>query len=427
MLTKLKDRIVAHGFNDFQISRVNKREHQLYLIRGGVESEREVDSHFYEVTVYLDQRSGAVTCRGAYTFFIKPGEDIDHYLTDAHAGAGLVKNRSYGLAGPAPFPAVEMLDPRLRSAREQSGNLADTIISRAAGDRVHLSSAEIYLSTAEIELSTSTGISARKEKGRIEVDLTLLSHSGANDAEMHFNLVRRNFDHLRLVENIERHQEYARDMLRVKIPQNRRATVVFDANVIYSLFYPVIFHGSARIKDQGISKFEIGAPPVSGPTSGDIFSVISSGVIPYGLRSDNFDEEGIPGQEHTVIENGIFRKYMAGKQYADYLGMETTGTFKNLIVKPSSVSNPGLDTDDYYEIIQFSDLYPDPVTGDFVSEIRFGYHHRAGEKIPVKGGSVGGNVFSSLSEMIFSRTEAFVGDYRGPENVAIRNLAVAGA
>jgi len=426
MLTKIKDRIAAHGFNDFQISRVNKREHQLYLIRGGIESEREVDSHYHEVTVYLDHKSGTSTYRGAYTFFIKPGEDIDRYLTDAHAGAGLVKNRPYGLTGPKPYPAVEMLDPRLRSARKQSKTLADMIMTHAAGDRVELSSAEIYLSTAEIELSTSTGIAARKEKGRIEVDLTLLSHAGDKDAEMHFNLERRNFDHLRLVETIERHQEYARDMLRVKIPQNRQATVVFGSNVIYNLFYPIVFHSSARIKDQGISKFEIGAPLTSAPPQGDLFTVLSSGVIPFGLRSDNFDEEGIPGQEQKVIENGIFRKYMANKQYADYLDMEATGTFKNMIVKPSLASSPNHGIDDYYEIVKFSDLSPDPITGDFVSEIRFGYHHHGGEKTPIKGGSVGGNIFRSLSDMIFSRVEVFGGDYLGPENVALRNLAVAG-
>jgi predicted Zn-dependent protease len=426
MLTRIKDRITAHGFNDFQISKVTKKEHQLYLVPGGVESEREVDSLHYEVTVYHRQRSETGVFLGAYTFFIKPGEDIDRYLADAQVGAGLVKNRPFGLAGPKPFPAVEMLDPRLRSARKEAGILADMIMSHAASDQVNLSSAEIYLSAADIELSTSTGIEARKEKGRIEVDLTLLSHAHEKDAEMHFNLVRRNFDHLRLVENIERHQEYARDMLRVQIPQNRPATVVFDSNEIYNLFFPLVFHGSARIKDQGISKFQIGAPVTSGPSQGDLFSVLSSGVMPYGLRSDNFDDDGIPGQEHTMIKNGIFQKFMASKQYADYLGMEATGTFKNMILKPSEASRAKNEIDDYYEIIKFSDLSPDPITGDFVSEIRFGYHHRAGEKIPIKGGSVSGNVFHSLAEMIFSRTEVFAGDYLGPENVAIRNLTLAG-
>jgi len=426
MLTKIKDRIAAHGFYDFQISRVTKKEHQLYLIRNGVESEREVDSHYYEVTVYLDQKTEAGVFRGAYTFFIKPGEDIDRYLTDARVGAALVKNRPYGLTGPKPFPAVEMLDPRLRSADVQAGALADMIMSHATADRVYLSSAEIYLSSAEIELSTSTGIAARKEKGRIEVDMTLLSRSGKEDAEMHFNLERRNFDHLRLIENIERHQDYARDMLTVKIPRNHQATVVFGSDMIYSLFFPIIFHGSARIKDQGISKFEIGAPIISGPPQGDVFTVLSSGVIPYGLRSDNFDEEGLPGQEHTVIENGIFRKYMASKQYADYLGLEPTGTFKNMIVKPVGALRPNAEIDDYYEIVKFSELFPDPITGDFVSEIRFGYHHQGGVKTPIKGGSVSGNIFQSLSDMAFSRTEVFTGDYIGPENVLIRNLSVAG-
>jgi predicted Zn-dependent protease len=117
---------------------------------------------------------------------------------------------------------------------------------------------------------------------------------------------------------------------------------------------------------------------------------------------------------------------MASKQYADYLDMEATGTFKNLIVKPSLTSNPNHGIDDYFEVVKFSDLSPDPITGDFVSEIRFGYHHHGGEKTPIKGGSVSGNIFRSLSNMVFSRVEVFGGDYLGPDNVTLRNLAVAG-
>jgi predicted Zn-dependent protease len=426
LLNRIKDRIAVLGFNDYQISRVKKRERQLYLLRGGMESEREVESHFYEVTVYVDHQGANGRSRGSYAFCIKPGEDIDRYLANARTGAALVKNRFYKLPGPAPFPSVDTLDSRLRSPREQAGILAEMIMSRAESKGVILSSAEIFLTTSEIELFTSAGIEAQKEKGLIEVDLTLLSRDADQEAEMHFNLVRRNLDHLRLLETIERHQDFARDVLKVKLPPSRRADVMFDSTMINNLLFPVIMHGSARIKDQGISRLVVGTPVTSEPPKGDALTIISSGILPFGLYSDNFDDEGIPGQEHAVIENGIFRKYMASKQYADYLGLEPTGSFKNMILKPAGSSRPAREIDDYIEIVQFSDLSPDPITGDFVAEIRFGYHHHQGNKTPIKGGSISGNVFQALSDLALSRSEIFSGDYLGPDKVIVRNLSMAG-
>jgi predicted Zn-dependent protease len=427
MIDKIKDQIPKNGFNDFQIARVTKHERQLYLVKNMVEAEREVSATQYEVTVYLDHSADGKNFRGAYTFFIKPGEDLEHYLTAARLGAVLVKNRPYGLVGPAIYPEVELLDPRLKVSHEPAENLVDIILRHANDDHVTLSSAEIFLTATEIELHTSTGIAAQKEKGRIEVDLILLSRSGDRSAEMHVNLERRNYDHLQLAETIERHKNYARDMLAVEVPRNGRATVVFNHDDIYNLFYPLIYHSSARIKDQGISAFAVGAAVADGKVNGEGLTILSSGLEPYGLHSDRFDEEGVPGQVHTVVENGIFMKYLANKQYADYLGLEPTGAFKNLIVKLIPAGRSDIPDDEYYEIVKFSDLFPDPVTSDFVAEIRFGYHHQLGRKTPIKGGSVSGNVFKALADLTGSQNEAFNGQYRGPEKIAIRNLDIAGS
>jgi predicted Zn-dependent protease len=427
MVDKIIDRIKKNGFSDFQIARATKHERQLYLVKNNVEAEREVNATHYEVTVYLDHSADGKNFRGAYTFFIKPGEDLERYLTAARLGASLVKNRPYGLVGPAVYPEVELLDPRLKAGREPADNLADIILHHANDNRVTLSSAEIFLTATEIELHTSTGITAQKEKGRIEVDLILLSRNGDQSAEMHVNLDRRNFDHLQLADTIERNKIYARDMLAVEVPRNGRSTVVVNRDNIYNFFYPLIYHSSARIKDQGISAFTFGTAVADGTVNGEGLTILSSGLEPYGLYSDRFDEEGVPGQVHTVVEKGIFMKYLANKQYADYLDLEPTGTFKNLIVKSVPGGRFDIPGDDYYEIVKFSDLSPDPITGDFVAEIRFGYHHQPGRKTPIKGGSVSGNVFKALADLTGSQAEAFNGEYRGPECIAIRNLDIAGS
>ncbi len=425
MLTKIKDRIAAHGFSDYLISRVISHECQLYLIKKGVESARDVESRYYCVTVYLDQDFDGRLTRGDYTFFIKSGEDLDRCLDEARVGATLVRNRTYRLMPPSPYPPVDLYDRRLGDVREQARRLAETIIRSSAEGPVFLSSAELFLTRSEIEFHSSTGIVAAKEKGRIEVDFTLASESDGRMAEVHHNIVRRNFDHLALEKLLADHRRYAWDMLDVRLPGTGLATVVFDHTNIRNFLYPLIFHSAAKVKDLGINKYEIGKPVCPANADGS-FTLISSGLIPYGLYSDPFDEEGIPGQEHMVIDRGTLVRFLANKQYADYLGLEPTGVFKNMIIRPAARDLPSTIADDHYQIVKFSDFSPDPITGDFVAEIRFGYHCHNGERIPIKGGSISGNVFQCLPNLTFGPGTVFGGDYSGPDMAAVSKVNVAG-
>jgi len=208
----------------------------------------------------------------------------------------------------------------------------------------------------------------------------------------------------------------------VQVPRSGKATIIFTAPDIYDLFSPIIFHSSGRAKDQAISCFKLNERIIK--EDADTFTLKSSGSLPYGLYTDPFDDDGIAGQEHTIIEHGVFKKYWTTKRYADYLGTEPTGAFKNLIVQPGTTERSY--SGERYEIIQFSDLLPDPITGDFVAEIRFGYHIKDGKKTPVKGGSVTGNVFDFLKCLYFSDQSIFEGNYLGPQTIAIEGLSVSG-
>lgn len=424
MFDLLKDRIGKHGFSDYLIAGVTTQEYQFYLLKNGVESDREIHTRSYQVTVYLDQIADGRTTRGDFTFCLQPGQDPDLFLNQARLGASLVHNRGYRLMAPLTYPDVILLDPRIKSARAQAEMLTQLIRENSVQDSSGLSSAELFLTYSEIELQSSTGIRAAKEKSRIEVDFTIVSEAAGQSAEIHGNLVRRNFDQLNLTGLLADHVRYSRDMLKVQVPPSGQATVLFDHDQIRSLFQPLIYHSSARIKDLGLNKFEIGAAVWEAAPAND-FQLISNGLIPFGLYSDPFDEEGIPGQELVVIEHGRLTRFLASKQYADYLGVEPTGGFKNMVIQPI---DPAINLDeDHLQVVKFSDFSPDPITGDFVAEIRFGYLHRHGRRIPVKGGSISGNLFQCLPKMSFDPDPIISGDYAGPCRIAVRDLQIAGA
>jgi len=422
MTKKLAETITARGFDDFKIIEVQSNDKQLYLLKDSVESKRTVESLYYDVTVYADHKSTGEKMRSEYNFIYKPDGDLDFYLEQAKFACSLVKNRHYELQRAVEPPNVELLDPRLDDATATGADLAHTIYKNSRGHGVRLSSAEIYLKRSEITLTTSTGIECSKLKGLIDIEITLIASEGKKEQEMNFHIKRRRIDDLRLQERIAEYVKHTINTLNVKIPNSGKANVLFKASDIYGLMSPIIFHSSGRAKDQGMSRFNPNEAIV-GKSANEI-TIKTSGIIPFGLYSDPFDDDGIPGQEHTIIDHGIFKKHWTTKRYADYLGVEPTGSFKNLVIE--SPSDSPVAHDDYYEIVQFSDLSPDPVTGDLVAEIRFGYHVQNGKKTPIKGGSVGCNIFEALQNVYFASDTTFEGRYLGPKFVILKNLSISG-
>lgn len=425
MIRQLSDAAQRHGFSDYIVRRIHSREHQIYLLRDRVESRRFVESECYDATLYLDHEEGGQRYRGSYAFTLKPGEDVERALEQAALGARVVHNRPYGITVPRSFPDVAIYDSRIREADHLGDELADEIQGGWRGKSVELSSAEIHLRDTTIEIVSSRGFRGEKRGSRFDVEFTIISHGQrGDDAELSHFLQRRHHQHLDLRRHLGECRRRVKDMLRVRTPRQQNTTVLFPADQLHTLFGPVIYHASAHAKDSGLSVFEKGMP-LAQEVHGDRLTLRSSALVPFGNRSEPFDDEGIPAQEVTVIKDGVFSDYWATQQYADYLSVPATGSFKNLIIETDRPS-PAILPSHYLEIVQFSSLAPDPLTGDFVAEIRLGYEHANGRRRPVKGGSVSGNILKAMADIHCLGPNEFVGDYLGPAAIAIADLTVAG-
>ena len=87
---------------------------------------------------------------------------------------------------------------------------------------------------------------------------------------------------------------------------------------------------------------------------------------------------------------------------------------------------PAPDAEPYVEIVQFSWFNPDSVTGDFATEIRFGYLVEKGKRKPFKGGQLVGNYMEALANVRWSAETSFFGDYLGPHTARFNDLKIAG-
>jgi len=226
--------------------------------------------------------------------------------------------------------------------------------------------------------------------------------------------------------------------MKAGIPVSGSYPVVLSRNAISAIFSPLVHHCSAASQYRKTSGFSPGSSIYpDGQCLGEPLTIISNGFMPFGLKTLPSDIDGVPASRFEMIREGVFEKPWSTSQYADYLGIEPTGTIANLEIPIGPGTRKDLlnSGERVLEVVEFSAMMPDVVSGNFAAEIKLGYEHRDGKVRPVRGGSVSGNFISGFNHAYFS-TEAQscnyaltlenFGTYTGPELIRFETFQVGG-
>ena len=127
-----------------------------------------------------------------------------------------------------------------------------------------------------------------------------------------------------------------------------------------------------------------------------------------------------------MIRNNELVAFSASQRYADYLGLPATGAFGGVEVPAGRTEASALLEEPYIEIIQFSWFTPDLITGDFATEIRFGYLVENGVRKPFRGGQLIGNFLDALADVRWSAETGMFGNYLGPQTARFNDLKISG-
>jgi len=262
----------------------------------------------------------------------------------------------------------------------------------------------------------------------------LLASGEGDEMESHIAFERRRAADLDVPRLARRQAQFARDAIRAGTPRTGTFPVVVSDDALAELlmsegYSPLLFRSSAQAKYQQMSTWEVGRTVFPQEPSGDSFTLYSNAILPFGSRSDRFSEDGLPSMRTPIIEAGVLSRFWATNRYAQYLQVPPTASFGNMEIAAGSVDFDGLlqDSGPLYHIVAFSSMSPDPITGDFVGEIRLGYEITRGKVRPIRGGSVSGNLFSALAAALFSKETVFLGSYSGPQAMRFAQITVAGA
>jgi predicted Zn-dependent protease len=463
------------GISDWQIQQRNERSAQLFLIGSDTETRRLVSTERLHTRIYNDHpprlpgdetggvredrragrqalsaefirrqgsEAGSGLARGATSRVLLAEEIADparlaSALDEAVFIAGLTDNPPFSLPSPPSgfYPDVDIVDSALIASDASRlavlSELRERLLTAVAAEPgIRLSSAELFATGSEITLRNSRGIDIARSETDLFCDLILIASDGDQSAEYHAMPQRRRLADMPIEDIVQRAARCARDSLRVTTPATHEGPVVISGEALVDLFSPLIFHSSARAAYQSMSRLAPGdSISGEGEIQGDRLTFISNALLPYGISSAPFSEEGLPGERLVIIQDHRLQARWAEQRYAEYLHIRPTGGLANIEIPAGTHAVQDLLNNDgpLYHLVDFSWLNPDDLTGNFVAEIKLGYRLEHGQRTPIKGGSLSGNLFEALGNVRLSRETQFTGGYTGPEALRFAHLTISGA
>jgi len=418
------------------VRHLRSREVQVYAVQKGIESQRTVESEKYLIDVLRNtSMADGSPAVGSGDAAVLPGDDIERIIDQAALIAGLVANPVYALPAPAPLPVVSLCDAKLQA--DPSGTMREVMdrIRLAAGkdSNVHLTAAECFGEITNIHLINHRGIDAEQVSTNIDIEYVLLSGREEHRSETFNEISRRRVADLDIEADIAKRVRFTTDLLDASAPTSWLGSVILrdDALAVFlagdNLNGSVIQSlASAASKYAQFSNWEIGKPVFRGEVKGDPLTVWANRVMPFGTGSNRFDSEGIPAGRVELIRENELSAFAASQRYAEYLKIPPTGAFGNIELPAGIASSAQLLAEPYVEIIQFSWFNPDPITGDFATEVRLGYLVENGRRKPFKGGQLVGNYMDALADVRWSAETGFFGSYLGPRTARFNELKLAG-
>jgi PmbA protein len=295
-----------------------------------------------------------------------------------------------------------------------------------------------YLSTA---IANSNGIASADHGTIIECSLATVGHEGGEVTPVcfEFNAERSyNIDPEWVGKEAAR---LAASALKTKKIETKSTNVVFTQSAFQELLYFTLINAVKADyvqRNQSTFKGKIGEKVAS-----EIVTIYDDGLFNGGLRTWNFDGEGVPQQKTLIIEKGVLRNFIYDNYTAKKEGKESTGN----ATRAGYLSTPNIEATNFHfmpgnkspdELISKVDdgllVYylqgahsSNPASGEFSVVATPAWKIKKGEiAYATKGAMLAGNIFQLLKNILaLADNERKIGQLVAPW-VLVENVKVIG-
>jgi predicted Zn-dependent protease len=435
------------------------RKYEIHLSAGRVELVRgPVQIEGYGIRVIRPKDGGIGDGLQASTDF--SDAEIGAVVEDAEAIAKTTQfpAKSVELPGSVRASSVEIADPELWTdpSAALDRHVAELVRTVAAEPDTSVTFGSVKVTLTETTLANSAGLAASYAHATVQSELGILSSGGAEGAPPgEYWVVEhgRRLETPTLAARVHDWARYARDARRASAPPTGTVPVILPADVLEG-----ILPGALSFQFSSAGRLHEIALPEGTQVGPDFLDVHDDGLLPWGLASSPFDDEGVGQQQRHLVGRGATKDVVCDLAYGNAIGKSSTGSGLrrsafgppqwyrfNRSPQPShsTISIPGGTGGSDEELIeaardgiwvqQLGWASPSGATTAFGGEIRIGYRIRNGRLAePLRGGTVGGRVVSVEGQpslfrdlVATGRTAHLVGEVSVPA-VLSRGLTVSG-
>ncbi|MBI2147789.1 hypothetical protein HYU19_04930 [Candidatus Woesearchaeota archaeon] len=433
---------------DWKLAHEHTHRWNVYYTKGAeLEDVLQSERHDLTATAYVKQGKSGKRLMGESSFPILSNNEnaIRQQIQDALFACTLTDKEDFDIPDDsfANAPAIELADPEIIAAASdgKGENGVHTLLAEL-GERfsgefkkyggVKLNGMEIHASITERRVLNSKGVDVHQKATEIYIETVITAVDGKRESEFFPAMTVSRLSDVDVTAFVKKYVTFAKDVLSSSPPCLFTGAVVLSEDAIPDFFAPRIddapltAHTFGSTHYMGLARYEKGKQVIPGKVQGDKITLVNDPLVPLNPASQRFDRDGIAARRQVLIDKGIFVGFVASKRFADYLKIQPSGPLGVIELGAGSKTVKELYQQPCIEIVSFSSFVPNSLSGDFAAEIRLGYLHKDGQKLPFKGGMVSGNVFEAFANVYFSEETITIPDYSGPKAVRFEKLTVSG-
>ena len=415
----------ASGADAWEIVQTRTRGWEFYFISHKLDQNRAKNVEHVKLKVYkLSEDGQSLGIASADVTPTETEEELKKITKDLVYQASLVKNKPYTLNGPVPFEPIEI---SLKPLQEEAADFIKTMNGIAETETEYLNSFEIFTNQVERRLVNSEGIDITENYPTSMLDVVVNARKDDHEIELYRLYEAGSCDPAKIKHDIEELLQIGKDrLITVPTPPLEKIPAVFSTDDALEIYKYFLENLDAAYLVRGMSSFEIGKQ-IAENIEGDRITFESVRFLPGSPSNFACDPEGAPIRDAVLIKDSVPMKFIGGRMFSQYLGLEDSFEISNWRVSGGSRSAEEIRSGKFLEIVEFSDFQVDAMTGDIFGEIRLAYYHDGtGAVTPVSGGSVSGNMRDNLEHMQMSKETRIYSNAEIPAVTRLENINIAG-
>lgn len=384
---------------------------ELYFVHEKLETVRHTNTTDKKVTIRVDH-DGFVGSTSFLVYANATKESLKEDINKAYDKCLLINNKYYDA-----FEGCKSLDTldsnfKDKSLSEVAEEISNVVFKSNITKTTTINALEIFVKKHENHL-IGTNLDRKVIFYDAEVE-AIPTYTQNNDSVELYEFVKMSsLDEASLLEEINSKLQDVEARFSAKTHKLENIGVALRAHELETFFNELASNLSYFSKYSNFAIYQIGDNFQSNPKKDKItFSKVAS--IKGSSESLIFDAEGVTVKDKKLIDNGKVVGNYGSLRYAKYLGADVTGVAKCTLVECGNTSIKDF-KEPYFECASMSGLQVD-INNDYIGgEVRLGYLHQDGKKIPVTGVSISGKISEVFNSVTLSKESKLDGGYLGPE------------